>query len=245
MSLAEASEARKARLIALRKRKAGEAVDENGWITLIPIQGRRKLTNLVYPMMFDQRCWTSHKESKLWPGVADIEEACPGRRGNGGYSWKPSQRSCRTDYCWGWETKSTGIGTRPWTFDRLTYIFFLNIRSWLIYRLSLGYIQYRTKATELGPQAWDGEEAVQAWKTDTRSYTHTHPSVIRRFTRGCSLLTIQYIQDNGLLPKRVNQMIWLVPWKLRSGKTPPNRSQTKKRTNLITSTVEVRSICII
>ncbi|EGN95549.1 hypothetical protein SERLA73DRAFT_186625 [Serpula lacrymans var. lacrymans S7.3] len=30
MSLQEASEARKARLIALRKRKAGEAVDENG-----------------------------------------------------------------------------------------------------------------------------------------------------------------------------------------------------------------------
>ncbi|KDR73579.1 hypothetical protein GALMADRAFT_620576 [Galerina marginata CBS 339.88] len=32
MSLAEASEARKARLIALRKRKAGEAVDDNGFV---------------------------------------------------------------------------------------------------------------------------------------------------------------------------------------------------------------------
>jgi coiled-coil domain-containing protein 12 len=32
MSLAEASEARKARLIALRKRKAGEALDENGCV---------------------------------------------------------------------------------------------------------------------------------------------------------------------------------------------------------------------
>jgi coiled-coil domain-containing protein 12 len=30
MSLAEASETRKARLIALRKRKEGEAVDNNG-----------------------------------------------------------------------------------------------------------------------------------------------------------------------------------------------------------------------
>lgn len=33
MSLAEASEARKARLTALRKRKAGEAVDEEGYVS--------------------------------------------------------------------------------------------------------------------------------------------------------------------------------------------------------------------
>ena len=33
MSLAEASEARKARLTALRKRKAGEAVDEEGCVS--------------------------------------------------------------------------------------------------------------------------------------------------------------------------------------------------------------------
>ena len=32
MSLADASEARKARLLALRKRKAGEAVDEAGYV---------------------------------------------------------------------------------------------------------------------------------------------------------------------------------------------------------------------
>lgn len=32
MSLAEASEARKARLTALRKRKAGEATDEAGYV---------------------------------------------------------------------------------------------------------------------------------------------------------------------------------------------------------------------
>lgn len=35
MSLAEASEARKARLIALRKRKAGEAVDEEGYVIIL------------------------------------------------------------------------------------------------------------------------------------------------------------------------------------------------------------------
>lgn len=35
MSLAEASEARKARLIALRKRKAGEAVDETTYVTAL------------------------------------------------------------------------------------------------------------------------------------------------------------------------------------------------------------------
>lgn len=34
MSLAEASEARKARLIALRKRKAGEIVGDNGYLYL-------------------------------------------------------------------------------------------------------------------------------------------------------------------------------------------------------------------
>ena len=33
MSLAEASEARKARLTALRKRKAGEVVDEEGYVS--------------------------------------------------------------------------------------------------------------------------------------------------------------------------------------------------------------------
>ena len=36
MSLVEASEARKARLIALRKRKAGEAVDDNGYVFSCP-----------------------------------------------------------------------------------------------------------------------------------------------------------------------------------------------------------------
>ena len=35
MSLAEASEARKARLTALRKRKAGETVDEEGYVIII------------------------------------------------------------------------------------------------------------------------------------------------------------------------------------------------------------------
>ena len=39
MSLAEASEARKARLIALRKRKAGEVVDEEGYVIIpVPLQ---------------------------------------------------------------------------------------------------------------------------------------------------------------------------------------------------------------
>jgi hypothetical protein len=35
MSLAEASEARKTRLTALRKRKAGELVDDNGCVLLV------------------------------------------------------------------------------------------------------------------------------------------------------------------------------------------------------------------
>lgn len=44
MSLAEASEARKARLTALRKRKAGETVDEEGYVS------SRQLTNISYDM---------------------------------------------------------------------------------------------------------------------------------------------------------------------------------------------------
>jgi coiled-coil domain-containing protein 12 len=44
MSLAEASEARKARLTALRKRKAGEAVDGEGYV-IIPFTFKYIATN--------------------------------------------------------------------------------------------------------------------------------------------------------------------------------------------------------
>ena len=47
MSLAEASEARKARLIALRKRKAGEVVDEEGYVS-----SPFSLTNICYILNF-------------------------------------------------------------------------------------------------------------------------------------------------------------------------------------------------
>ena len=48
MSLAEASEARKARLTALRKRKAGETVDEEGYVSIIPIHLQNVFAKLVF-----------------------------------------------------------------------------------------------------------------------------------------------------------------------------------------------------